>query len=140
MTILSTLKTLPLLAVLATGTGLAPTLATAGNHNAETHRAQQSQHKANKHNRQHRERHAHTNHRSHHADHRQKKRHFAKHHQPRRVVHSRHYREHKHVHNRYCQHPVSYRYYSPQPHFLSHNGLRLMLGLHTDNLDIVFHD
>jgi len=140
MTILSTLKTLPLLAVLAVGTSVVPSLAVAGNHNAEPHKTQRSQHKANKHNRQHKERHAHANHRNQHVDHPRDRRHFKKHHQPRRVVHNRHYRGHKHVHNRYCHHPVSYRSYSHQPHFLSHSGLRLMLGLHTDNLDIVFHD
>jgi len=50
------------------------------------------------------------------------------------------YRGHQHVHNRYCQRTTSHRFYVQQPYFLSHNGLRLMLGLHSDNLDIVFHD
>ena len=140
MTILSTLKTLPLLAVLAAATGLAPSLAIAGNHNTEPHKAQHSQHRANKHEQKHNKRHARANHRNQHVNHSGKKHHYNRHHQSRRVVHNRHYRSHKHVHNRYCQHPTSYRSYVQQPYFLSRNGLRLMLGLHTDNIDIVFHD
>jgi hypothetical protein len=135
MTILSSLKTLPLLAVLATGTGLIPTLALAGNHNDEPHKA-----KANKHNQQQNNRYTRANHRNNSVNHQGKKRHFAGQNQSRRVVHNRDYRGHRHTHNRYYQQPVSHRSYVQQPHFLSRNGLRLMLGLHSDNIDIVFHD
>ena len=140
MTIFSKLKTLSLLALVAAGTSLAPSLATAGNYNAEPHKAQHSQQKAKKHGQHKNKRYARTDHRNQHVNHPRKKRHFNKHHQLKRVVHDRHYRAHKHEHNRYCQHPTSHRSYAHQSHFLSRNGLRLMLGLHSDNFDIVFHD
>ena len=140
MTIFSSLKTLPLLAVLAAGIGSAPSLAIASNHNAETHKSHNTQHKSknNRYGYQHNNRHARANHRNQNVNHSRKKHHYNKHHKSHRVVHNYHYRGHEH--NRYCQHPTSYRSYVQQPYFLSRNGLRLMLGLHTDNIDIVFHD
>jgi len=142
MTIFSSLKTLPLIAILAAGIGLAPSLASAGTHNAESHKSQRTQHKTknNRHGYQNNNRHAQTNHRNRHAMHSGQKQRINKHNKSRHVVHNRHYRGNNHAHNRYCRHPISYLSNVQQPYFLSRNGLRLMLGLHTDNIDFVFHD
>jgi len=129
MTILSPLKALPLLAVLAAG--FSPGLALAEKHDGAKYNGQQ-----------HSERRAHSNRRdSQSVDHRRVQRNNNRHYEPRRIVHNRHYVEQKHVHSRYCQHHTNSRSYAYQPQrFISRNALGIMLGIHSDNFDIVFHD
>jgi len=153
MTILTPLKTLPLLAVLATGfaAGLTPGLALAGNHQGAQHKEQRAERgNANRHEQKQRgqysgERREQANrHNNPPAKHQRdnqyrENRYYTSRYQPRRVVVNNHGR--RHAHNRYYQHPVNPRAYAYQPHrpFNLH-GLRLMLGLYSDNVDIVLHD
>lgn len=137
MTIFSSLKTLPLLAALTAGIALIPAFAIAGNHHAEAYNSQHTQHKTRteKHAYQDK-RHAQTNYRNPRAMHSGQRRHANKYHKRHRVIHNREYRRYKHAH----EYPAHYRSYAQQAYFPARSGLRLMLGLHTDNLDIVFRD
>lgn len=146
MNIIARFQTWPLLAALVTGFTLAPTISMAGNNNERDRHAQHSQHRGDqRHGRQPEQReqrheqrrdqhrphvtHYGTN-RSHpvHGHHPGHVVYRDRHHQHRHGNYARHGHRHTIVHNRYRQ-PI---YLPAYP--------RLMIGLHSDNLDIIFRD
>lgn len=162
MNMIARFRTWPLLAALVTGFTLAPTLSMAGNNNERDKHAQHSQHRGDQHhaqsrghrngqyNGQHNDRHPqqreqrheqrrdqHRPHVTHYGTnrsypgHRHHPGHLVyrdRHHQHRHGNYARHGHRHTIVHNNYRQ-PI---YLPAYP--------RLMIGLHSDNFDIIFRD
>ena len=154
MNMIARFKTWPLLAALVTGFTLAPTLSMAGNNNERDKHAQHSQQRGDKHHAQQRgHRNDHRNdrhpqqreqrrdqHRPHVTHYGTNRSHPVHGHHPGHVVYRD--RHHTHSHHPYARHG--------HRHTIVHNSYRrpiyvpayprLMIGLHSDNLDIIFRD
>jgi len=129
---LTSIKTLPLLAVFATGLVLSPTLAMADDDDRghSKHRYSQENHQArgyaNKHGNRHGERHNGSRHYNKHYGHRDG------------YAHNKHYyRRDDHRGHRHSTYIVN-DYYDNDYYLL--DPLRFMIGLHTNNVDIIFRD
>jgi len=154
MNINTPLKTLPLLAVLAVGLVLSPTLSMAGNGDRGHHKEKYShdigkshskghnkvQHRSNKHSvkthgKSHKDNHSHRSERHYSKGHGHYNKHayYKRGHHKHGYDHHKHYRGHSHTH-----YIVNDHYYSDGLFDL--DNLRFMIGLHTNNLDITFRD
>ena len=133
---LSTLKTLPLAAVMAMGLSLTPAITLADDGDRGRHKEHHGQQKEKprhyNHGHQHRDYDRHES-----RNHPKWKRHELKH----VIKHDIRNRDH---HEHYHRQPRDQRYiivpdYGHQ-HYLGLNDLRFIFGLHTDNVDIIFRD
>lgn len=139
MNIFTTLKTLPLLAVLTVGLILSPTLSMAGNGEHGQHKAKYSQNAGKSHSKSHNK----GNYRSNKHSYKTHGKRYKGNHSHRSERHHRkhdyykrgHYDHRGHRHTNYI---VKDHYY-PE-HFIGLDHLRFMIGLHTDILDITLHD
>ncbi|MDH5472945.1 MAG: hypothetical protein OEY61_08820 [Gammaproteobacteria bacterium] len=138
MNILSTLKMLPLLGIVATSITLSPGLVYAENN----HRMQQNdtRHERIANDNRHADSHRHGHNEGY--RHNEAKRHKRKEH---RIAHSHDWRvKHNHRHDGHRHYVDSYiRDYGNSyllQHYLQTNQLRFMLGIHSDNFDIVIRD
>jgi hypothetical protein len=147
MNIISKLKTLPIVGALAIGLALSPALSMADNGNHGSHKKQYSQNTGKSHDKHYR------------AD---------KHKEPRKIVHSYDKRGHKkasrshygkpyghdkgHVHYKRDKHRHNHNHrghshthyvvndYGYRDHFIDFDDLRFMIGLNTNNVDIIVRD
>ena len=134
MKLLTTLKTLPLVSILALGLALAPTASMAdkgdrgqkdrySQHGGKTFKADKRGHKDRGHGYGHtrkgHDKHSYDRHGSH-----------GRH----QVGHAHGYGHDRHSHNNYIVRDYGHQHYSGL------GNLRFMLGLHTDNVDIIFRD
>lgn len=140
---LSTLKTLPLIGLLAMGLAL-PAVSLADEND---HRGRDRVHKKHDGGKGHQREH----HKVHRSDrgHRNQGRHYNKGHKHggHKQVHNRHYnRDHKHYgkhHRGHKHHGHGHKHVDHvvvHDHYDDYDRLRLMLGLHFDNIDIIYRD
>jgi len=151
MNIIKNLKTLPLLGTLALSILITPGLSAASDKDRGRHNNQYSQYErhTNNHGQQRQHRRHHNDHRQQHA-HRGREHHGHNHHyrapvarvfnhsSQRRHGHA-HGNRHTHRHGHNAHHTHTSRAYHPR-HWLNMNNLRLMLGVHTDNFDLILRD
>ncbi len=132
MHITTSLKTLPLIALLALGTALGPTSAQAD----EKHRYQREHSgEYRDHGKRHKsERRAHRATRVHHG-------HSGSHHHSRRHAYRHDYHAERHHGHRHREVVTVYDYRPRHhPHFAGFDRLGFMIGLHTGNIDLVIRD
>jgi len=150
----TSLKTLPLLAVLAVGMSLSPSISIAGKGDHGKHKEKYSHNSGHKSGKAHHRDNHRVNkqaYRSHGNSHRNNRGHGSKDHHGSRHGHYKH-----HAYNKHDNHGRGYvynhahgghghtsyivnDYYYREPYYVL-DPLRFMIGLHTDNLDIIFSD
>ena len=147
---LTSLKTLPLISVLAIGLALSPTLSMADNGDRGRHKTQYSFDGGQSHSKGHKRSNTHSNKRhykSHGKSHESKHGYRSKHHYNKGHGHHNdhaHYKRDRHNH-RYDNHRGQHTTYIVNDHHYSDysyglDPLRFMIGLHTNNFDIIFRD
>ncbi len=147
----TTLKSLPLLTLLAAGLILSPAMAMAGHADRGHSKGQYSQDDRQSHSKGHKRSNKHTNkanYKSHGKSHKGNYGQNSKHHYTKGHGHYNdhaHYKRgvnnHRYDHHRGNHHTsyvVNDNHYSDYPYGLDHLGL--MIGLHTNNFDIIFRD
>ena len=146
---LTSLKTLPLISVLAIGLVLSPTLSMADNGDRGRHKTQYSD-SGQSHSKGHKRSNKHSNkahYKSHGKSHKENYRHSSKHHYTKGRGHHNAHANYKrgfnnhHDHHRGDHHTsyvVNDHHYSDYSYGL--DPLRFMIGLHTNNFDIIFRD
>ncbi len=129
MKTLSTLKTLPLVGLLAMGLALVPTVSMADkNDHGRGEDKMYQQHDGGK---------------SHHNEHRDYRYHVDSKHGGHKQVYVRGHNHYgRHVHKHVHRHPPRGHtdYVVVHEHYDDYDPLRLMLGLHFDNIDIIYRD
>jgi hypothetical protein len=144
---LHSLKTLPLIAALAIGLALLPTLSMADNGDRGGHKKQYSHDDRQSHSKGHKSSNTHSNkghYKSHDNSHKSKNRYSSKYRNKKGYGHDNSHAHYKPVyHDRHRAHHhttyvVNDRHYSDYSYGL--DPLRFMIGLHTNNVDIIFRD
>lgn len=147
MNIRSTIKTLPLIGVLALGLVLSPMTAMADQSDRGSHKGQYSHDNSKKHNKAHKNARPHKVHeydrRGHkHAGNKHYDKRYSRHNKHSNNKHFRHSHRDKHRHGS-RRHSHSYYVVNDHrhhDHYIDFDDLRFMIGLHTDNFDIIFRD
>lgn len=147
MNIITTFKTLPVIGALVLGLALAPNVALAEKGDRGNHKGQYSQdtgkthNKARKNNKQHKvhvnDRHGHKNLRKGHND-----KYYSQHNSRKHNRHGSHAHRDNHRHG-YGGHTHSHYVVNHHDHhdrYIDFDDLRFMIGLHTDNFDIILRD
>jgi len=140
---ITSLKALPIIAALTVGFALTPITAMAGNGERGHHKSEYSRSSGKHHDKGHyrRDKHANRSHGSHQSRsigrHYNKHRdnHYTGHHDYRRYNYGHHYPRRGHNTTHYVVNDYGHR-----GHYSGFDQLRFMIGLHTDNVDISFHD
>ena len=158
MNLSKTLKTLPLIGALAMGLALTPAISNADDDKRGRDKDRYSHDAGKSHKKAHKQAHrAHKKEwkREHVRDHRRDHRDYRKKHGHKHVNshkhgwkkrHGKHYGHrhthhgHRHGHRGHRHEHVVVRDYDYHDHYVDFDDLRFMIGLHTDNVDIIFRD
>ena len=141
----NTLKTLPIIGVLAMGLALAPATSMAGNGDRGHHKSGYSKSSGKHHDKGHYRSGKHA-YRKHDRGHKRNLGHHLDRHYSTRYGnrHDKHYRGHSHGHHYDHRGHATTHYvvneYPYRDHYIGLDHLRFMIGLHTDNFDITFRD
>ena len=152
MNLSRTLKTLPLIGVLAMGLALTPAISMADDDNRGRHKDRYSHDAGKSHKKAHKQ-----GHRAHKKEWKREHRSYGKHHGHKytdkhkhgwKKRHGKHYghkhshrdTRHSHSHRGHRHEHVVVRDYGHHDHYLDFDDLRFVFGLHTDNVDIIFRD
>lgn len=152
MNLSRTLKTLPLIGVLAMGLALTPAISMADDDNRGRHKDRYSHDAGKSHKKAHKQ-----DHRAHKKEWKRDHRSYGKHHGHKyadkhkhgwKKRHGKHYghkhshrdTRHSHSHRGHRHEHVVVRDYGHHDHYLGFDDLRFVFGLHTDNVDIIFRD